>query len=355
MRREIKYPLTGFGIGAIGGGAIELLMQYFELDEKEMPFWENVDWERVLLSAGKGGAIGAVTGYLIYTLQVSQKSRLPFNADNYLHNVLSENNIRGNRTLNAIAVKKRDQIKNFLSNEFNEMLVGNPVNWGSTARGTAVGDNFDFDIIVPFSGSSFTSLEEMYDAVYEALYRKFDGANTKVRKQKRSLGVTFYVNGLELHFDVVPGREINDYRTDKELNLFVRPDNFWTNTSRMKTNLDAHRSMTVNRPEERKVVKLLKLYRDRNALSAKSTVIQLIVMRAFDHQPPAYSLANNLVYAMEYIAENLATLRLLDPANSGNVVSESMSSYDRNRLANRLNRDINRIANNERYLKEIFG
>ena len=141
-----------------------------------------------------------------------------------------------------------------------------------TARGTAVGDNFDFDVIVPFSVGSYASLEEMYNKVYDELYRKFEGAKVEVRKQKKSLGITFYVSDSELHFDVVPGREINDYRTDKKLNLYVRPDNFWSRPSRMKTNLDAHREMTVNRPDERKVVKLLKLYRDQNNLNVKSTV-----------------------------------------------------------------------------------
>jgi hypothetical protein len=355
MRREIKYSLVGFGIGALSGGVINLLKQYFVLEEEDKPFWENMDWERVLISAGKVGAIGAVSGHLIYRLQVSQESRLPFNADDYLHNVLSDNNIRGDRTLYAIAVKKRDQIKDFLSYKFKGMLSGTPVNWGSTARGTAVGDNFDFDIIVPFSVSSFNSLEEMYNTMYEALYRKFDGVNAKVRKQKRSLGVTFYFNSLELHFDVVPGREINNYRADKELNLFVRPENFWSRPSRIKTNLNAHRDMTVNRPDERKVVKLLKLYRDRNGLNAKSTVIQHIVIQSFDYQTPSYSLSDNLIYAMEYIAENLATSRLVDPANTGNVISESMSDFERSRFVSRLNRDIDRITNNERYFKEIFG
>jgi hypothetical protein len=346
--------LAGFGIGALGGGIFDLIAQYIELQDEGIPFWENVNWERTLKRAGAVGLIGAVGGYLYYRLKLSQEAELPFNSDTYLHQVITENNIRADRSLYETAVKKRDEIKSFLAAKFNGQLAGAPVNWGSTARGTAIGDNFDFDILIPFSAYSFGSLEDMYNAVYKALYDKFDTASSEVRKQKRSLGMTFYLNDSELHFDIVPGREINNYQIDKELNLYVRPDNFWSQSSRIKTNLDAHRNMTVNRPDERKAVKLLKLYRDKNRLNMKSAIIQNMVMKAFDRKAPSFSLSENLFHSMEYIANNLSISRVIDPGNTGNSLSESMDSYERNSVINRLNQDLDKIANNDRYFKEIF-
>lgn len=170
-----------------------------------------------------------------------QEEALDFDPDAFLYDVLSEHNIRRSPEFYDVAVVKRNMLREFLIKKFKHLLAGNPVYWGSTARGTAIGKNFDFDLILPFSRNSFHSLEEMYETVYEVIYEHFAGYEVEVRKQKKSIGITFFENDSELHFDIVPGREITNYRSDKKLNLYVRPDSFWSYASRMKTNLDVHK------------------------------------------------------------------------------------------------------------------
>jgi len=354
MRRELKYPIAGFGMGAIGGGIANLIIQFSELEDEGKSFWDNVNWDRVLKSAGRWGVAGAAGGYLYYQLKVAQESSLPFYADDYLHKVLMHYNVKGNKHIYNDAISKRESIKDFLKETFKGKLAGSPVNWGSTARGTAIGDNYDFDIIIPFKRNSYNSLEEMYTSVYNILYKQYAGYNVEVRKQKRSLGITFFLNETELHFDIVPGREVNDYKLDKNLNLFVRPDNFWSNPSRIKTNLDAHRNLTKNRPEERKVVKLVKLYRDLCHSNIHSTLLQNITVKAFENQEASSSLSNNFIHTLEYIAEKLPILKVVDPANTNNILTENVSSNEINNLVRRINNDLFKIENNDRYLKEIF-
>lgn len=83
----------------------------------------------------------------------------------------------------------------------------------------------------------------------------------------------------------------------------------------------------------------------------KSIAIQNLVMKCFDKTPPSYSLTDNLICAMEYIAENLNSSRIVDPANSNNVISDSISNGRIRRFVNQLNSDLYKISRNEIYIK----
>lgn len=83
-------------------------------------------------------------------------------------------------------------------------------------RETAIGSNYDLDIVLPFKRNSYSSLEEMYYDVYEVIGKAF-GDRATVTKQTKAIGLTFENNGNPIHFDVVPGREINNYAVEKDL------------------------------------------------------------------------------------------------------------------------------------------
>ena len=195
----------------------------------------------------------------------------------------------------------------------------------------------------------------MYESVYEALNNHFSNYKIEVRKQNRSIGITFYENEFEVHFDVVPGREINDFKNDKELNLLDNANSFWNGYSRIKTNLDAHKVLTVNKPEERKVIKLIKLYRDRNDLEMPSIVIQSMVSRCFDKKLPSSSIMDNFTYAMEYMANKLPSSRIVDPANTNNIISDSIDQERIRVFTHLVNNDLYKINEDERYIKEAFS
>jgi hypothetical protein len=263
MRREIKYPVVGFTAGFIAGGLVDFIIQAIRLDRKSEFEFSKIDWLHCLKTAFSIGSIGAIAGYGFYRWKLYSESRVPFDSDRFLSQLLCSNSIKSDPSLYNRAERERQSIKQYISQAFSGQIVnGKPINWGSTAKGTAIGDCCDFDIIIPFSKNSFASLEEMYNSVYNVLHRSYSSVDCDVRKQRRSIGITFHFGEKNLHFDVVPGREINDYRTDGELNLFEKNRDFWSKPTRIKTNVRTHKQQTVNRPEERKVIKLVKLYRD---------------------------------------------------------------------------------------------
>lgn len=355
MRREIKYPAIGFTAGFVAGGLTDFIIQAIRLDRKNEFQLSKIDWWQCLKTALSIGSIGAVVGYGIYRWKLNSESKMPFDSDRYLAQLLCNNSIKNDSTLYDRAIIQRENIKQHISTAFpGQIINARPINWGSTAKGTAIGDCFDFDIIIPFSKSSFNSLEEMYNSVYDAMHRKYNAFNCDVRKQRRSIGITVHTGENELHFDVVPGREINDYRTDGELNLYERNRDFWTKPTRIKTNVKTHKQQTVNRPEERKVIKLVKLYRDINGLKISSSAIQHLVLDCFEEQFASQSISENFLLSLDYIATVIPDAEIIDPANSNNQISAGLSSSNRYEIASKINHDLNRIEQNELYLKEIF-
>lgn len=355
MRREVKYPVVGFTAGFVIGGFADFIIQAIRLDRKNEFDLSKIDWWHCFKIALSFGSVGAIAGYGIYRWRLHLESTVPFDSDRFLSQLLSNNSIKSDPTLYSQADKERYGIKQLICQSFQGQIInGKPINWGSTAKGTAIGNRCDFDIIIPFSKNSFASLEEMYNSVYDILHRNYSSVNCDVRKQRRSIGITFHFGEKNLHFDVVPGREINDYRTDGELNLFEKNRNCWSKPTRIKTNVRTHRQQTVNRPEERKVIKLVKLYRDCNRLNISSSAIQHLVLDCFDEQFASQSISENFLLSLDYISRVIPDAEIIDPANSNNKISSGLSASDRYEISSRINRDLNALNSNELYLKEIF-
>ncbi len=349
MKKEIKYPIYGLAIGASAGIIIYLIEQYIKLKQQGLPYWQNLSKQQLLKYGGIGGGIGLIGGYGYYKLNFHHESKKPFNSNGYIRDVLSLNNGNGNSAF-IQAKNIRNEIRDFLSNKYASRLAGKIENWGSTARGTAT-NNCDFDMLIPYHRNSFFSLEEMYEDLFSTLKENYP--NCDIRRQGHSIGLTCSIEVQEVHFDIVPGREIHNYQSDKEINLFVKGGMF-KNPSRIKTNVRAPKELTVNRPKERAIVKLMKVYRDRYGFNVKSTFLQHLVFEAFDVEPPTSSTSTNLIYAMEYLAEKLPYARIIDPGNSNNVISARINDSARVQMADQLSRDLGMLDKNKHYLKQIF-
>ena len=57
---------------------------------------------------------------------------------------------------------------------------------------------------------------------------------------------------------------------------------------------------------------------------------------------------------MEFIRDNIKTIRLEDPANSNNIVSDTMTDSEKESLANDMEIILSRIEDNEENLKIYF-
>ncbi len=290
MKKEIKYPLDGLALGAIAGILYSMLEQYLILKDKGLPFWDNLDRQKLIKYGAIGGGLGLAAGYGYYRWDFYKESKKTFESNSYAKSVLSEHSGQSD-SISVQGKKIRNEIKDFISESYDGHLAGRPLNWGSTARGTAINSNCDYDLLVPFSKRSFRTLEEMYNDLYDTLRQKYRGLN--IRKQGRSIGLTFSTDTGEVHLDIVPGTEITNYSIDGELNLYVK-GGLLKVPSRIKTNVNSPREMTVNRHKEREVVKLMKVYRDRYGFNVNSTFLQHLVLEAFDRRPATFSTTDNL-------------------------------------------------------------
>lgn len=356
MRRQDRYITNGILWGAALTALADILIQWLEHKNRGERFtWENYDGWRTIKWSAIGGAVGGGIGYAVYCYKISEEAKLPFNSDEYVKKVLTKEHLKANPAAFKKVVASREKVKQWMVNKFGNKLVAFPEDTGSFIKRTAIVSNYDLDIVLPFKRSSYASLEEMYYDVYEVVGKAF-GSTATVTKQTKAIGLTFENNGNPIHFDVVPGREINNYVVEKDLNLYVKPDWVWQRGKSFKTNVGLQRSITINKPEARAVIKLLKTYRDRSGLPLPTLMVEQCVVAALSesnfgvHASPT----ENLLNSMDFISKKMAQKSLIDIANSNNNLHDKVSDMQRSYISSQLQRDIKLIEENPRYIKEIF-
>lgn len=254
---------------------------------------------------------------------------------------------------------KRDTVKEAIESKY-ETNIYAPMNSGSFAKYTAINIKFDLDLLVPFKRDSFDTLEAMFDDIHDFLYEEYKDEAT-IRKQKVSIGLVFHsdIDGDVIDLDIVPARELNKdaYSNDNKLNLYV---NSMYGTLKEKTYLQTNIKAQIDhitlKENERKIIRLLKIWKNHNNEPYKSFLLELLTIKAFDKENITGNLWEKLKKVMEYISDNVTqeNFTLKDPGNSGNNVIDTLTSFARTNLSNTMTRIINNIEDNEDYIKSYF-
>lgn len=254
---------------------------------------------------------------------------------------------------------KRDEVKEALEENYTSDIYS-PLNSGSFAKSTAINSKFDLDIVVPYKKNSFDTLENMFDNLFDFLYEKYNEQAT-VRKQKVSIGIEFYSDedGDVISLDIVPGRELNQdqYLDDKNMNLFVNSKyGLLSEKTYIQTNIQAQIDHIKAKENERKIIRLFKIWKNSNSENYKSFLLELITIKAFDKTDVSGNLWEKLKTVMNYIKENVSEddFKLIDPGNSNNNVMETLESWERTNLASRMETIVKNIENNSENIKTYF-
>ena len=254
---------------------------------------------------------------------------------------------------------KRDEVRKELQTNYGSKIY-TPLNSGSFAKHTAINIKFDLDILVPFKKDSFTTLEDMFQNIYDFLYDTYKN-DAYVRKQKVSIGIEFFPdeNGDIINLDIVPGRELNQdqYIDDTKLNLFVNSQyGILEEKTYIQTNIQAQIDHITAKQNERQIIRLLKIWKNHNRESYKSFLLELLVIKAFDKETINGNLWNKLKQVMEYIQNNVTHdgFSLKDPGNSGNNVINTLESYERQNLSDKMGRIIKNIEDNDDNIMTYF-
>lgn len=254
---------------------------------------------------------------------------------------------------------KRDEVKEALEEKYGSKIYS-PINSGSYAKHTAINIKFDLDIVTPFKRNSFATLEEMFDDVYNFLNEKYKD-DADVIRQKVSIGIKFFEDedGHKIDIDVVPGRELNDnqYSDDKNLNLFVNSKyGLLEEKTYVQTNIQAQIDHIKGKNDERSIIRLLKIWKATNNESYKSFFLELATIKAFDKVDVSGNLWEKLKKVMEYIRDNVTkdNFTLKDPGNSNNDVADTLDSWDKSSLSNKMSNIIDNIERNSENIKTYF-
>jgi len=257
-------------------------------------------------------------------------------------------------------IGKREKVKDALEEKYSDKKVTRAINSGSYAKHTAINEKFDIDICQPFKSNSFSTLEQMADDVFDFFYNEFkddDLIRYKTRKQRVSTGITFLIDGEEISMDIVPGRELgtDDYKATNRLNLYVRPKGLDSATS-TQTNIQKHVDHIKGKGDERKIIRLLKVWKlNKSKKEIKSFFLELITIRAFDDAKSIPTdLWGKLKMVMEFIRDNVKAISLVDPANSNNIVSNTMTDAEKRNFAEDMSLILKRIEEDDENIKIYF-
>lgn len=254
---------------------------------------------------------------------------------------------------------RRKEIKEALIEKYSDKIYI-PFDSGSFKKHTAINVKFDLDIVAPFKKNSFNTLEEMFDDLYDFLYEKYKDEAT-IKKQKVSIGLTFHADkdGDVISIDVTSGRELtqDQYPKDKYTNLFVNSNyGLIAEKSYLQTNIHSQIDHIKARGDERKIIRLLKIWKFTNNEKYKSFLLELITIKASDRVYVSGNVWEMLKSVMEYIRDNVTKdgFKLTDPGNSNNNIMDTLDSVERTNLSNKMNDIINRIEDNSENIRTYF-
>lgn len=194
---------------------------------------------------------------------------------------------------------------------------------GSRAKGTAIDLSTDLDLFISLSSTTRNTLSEIYNSLYSIISNE----GLICRKQNVSIGVTY--NGKNV--DLVPAKRQSQYGGDHS--LYKRKTDTWT-----KTNIDKHISM-VSRSGRHNEIVALKIWRENHKLEFPSILLETLTIDALSGRS-TYNTADNVLYMLRYIKNNICSVRVLDPANSNNVLSDDISKYEKQLLMQQAERSL---------------
>ena len=192
---------------------------------------------------------------------------------------------------------------------------------GSFAKGTANHSGTDVDLFLSVSSNTPDTLAQIRFSLGNCLNQH----GFQYRDQNVSLGID--VAGYQV--DLVPGKRQSQYGGDHS--LFRKKANTWT-----KTNIQAHITLVRDsgRAEE---IRVLKLWRDQKGFEFPSIYLELATLEALRGKPRG-RLSDNVASALRYFESSLVTGRIVDPANTNNVISDDLCASGKQAVAVAANR-----------------
>ena len=340
MNKTIKYAING----ALWIGGINALMNALNQKEKQQPN-ESFNWNEFFKAFCKGAFLGGAGGLVIGAVRDHEMTEALIYAGGtagYIKSTLENNS----DTDSSLLIKAKG-IQDKLYVAFGDLLSEYPSLNGSVKKGTAIVGS-DIDVVVKFNKNAGT-IEDIRNLAGDYLTNKYcDKRLNKVRNQNHSVGLFFELNGEIKRIDVVPMREIENGKGDTFLYSSL-------DARIIKTNSKIQSKVLNFTAKEKKIIKLLKSWKIENQIDISSVFIEHIVKRAFNEMYVPRRLDNALLIVIEYLANKITKIRIVDPANTNNIISDSLSDNEKETIQNFCLTMLNNIEKDERNILDYFS
>lgn len=238
----------------------------------------------------------------------------------YLHKVIKSQTLSADSDELKALRDRRDEIEDRLRETFGSTPT---IRYGgSQAKGTLVKESYDLDIVCYFpheEDEAGETLDDIFNNVKSCLEEGY------LIKPKTSALRILGTDKVDFHVDVVPGRFVDDEEKDTFLYRAIG------DKSRLKTNIDVHIAH-VKDSGVTDAIKLLKLWRTRNALDLKTFILELITVDLIGGSKD--KLDEQLKQVLEKLRDEPENITVKDPANpSGNDLSEIWNDTIRSNVA----------------------
>jgi hypothetical protein len=197
----------------------------------------------------------------------------------------------------------------------NGFLSGPILFSGSYAKGTGIKGATDVDLFLSLKSDAPFTLDEIFESLHG--WAQKQGWNPK--RQDVSIGITYF----GINVDLVPGRQ-QDKSSD--YHSLRRRSGSWT-----QTNIAKH-IQTVTSSGRIDEIRVLKLWRKLNNLDISSFYLELATIDALSGRPIG-QVAANAFHALQYLGTYLPAMRIVDPANTNNILSDDYTSQEKRAIA----------------------
>ena len=183
---------------------------------------------------------------------------------------------------------------------------------GSFVKGTANHSGTDIDLFISLSSKTPESLQEIYDKLFKWLQQN------RYNPRRQNVSIKVSVGGYCV--DLVPAKRQDNVGTDHS--LYRRRARTWA-----KTNVTKHISR-VRQAGRQSETRIIKLWRDQHRIEFPSFYLELTVIAALTGCHA--TLSNNVIRVLEYLSDRFPAARVVDPANTNNVISDDLTMTEKN-------------------------
>ena len=192
---------------------------------------------------------------------------------------------------------------------------------GSYAKGTAVAGGTDVDLFISLAHDTPRGLWDIYSSLFDFLQEK----QLAPRRQNVSIGLTYG----DVKVDLVLGRKHSGQTNDHS--IYRSQAGTWA-----RTDVDRHVSLIEHSGRTREI-RAIKIWRQLHGLDFPSIYLELVVLEALNGRETG-QLAANVLAVLEYLGDTFPRVRLVDPANANNTISEELSATGRALVAQQARR-----------------